>query len=451
MKRNLHITLTSMFFALLSLTATAQVASNPPYTLEQSVIAGGGQNSAGGTFALDGTIGQSAAGNALSGSPFAVTSGFWTFTSAVPEALGFEADIAGRPSGDSLFKSDDLIQLRRFLNGADTPDSASNEFQRADSAPYSSKGDGALCSSDLIQLRRFLNGADAPQTAGGPTAQTGTCAAAQTAMAATTDGKPAETAAGDNAGQTAAPQAPEVARELRVESPPATSAGQTVTINIRVDALGDEAAYSFRLNYNQTVLTSPVFDDGTTRAAIVDCDASVTNRIGCTIEAFPVNQTGSSSTSIKEIGAGDNQLLLSITFTVAQNAQAQTVPLTLSNVSTSNDRAQNLAIAATNGAVTVTGPTAAMVTIGGRVLTPSGRGITGIRLSLTDSNGQIRTVTSAAGGYYRFENVEAGATYILSASGKHFTFSQPAQVLDVNEETDQVNFIANSEKRLRGF
>jgi hypothetical protein len=96
-------------------------------------------------------------------------------------------------------------------------------------------------------------------------------------------------------------------------------------------------------------------------------------------------------------------------------------------------------------------PTAATVPISGYVTSTLGRGISGIQLSLTDSQGNTRTVTSTSGGYYRFEDVQVGETYILSASGKRFTFSQSVQVLNVNEETSEVNFIANSEKRLRSF
>ncbi len=45
------------------------------------------------------------------------------------------------------------------------------------------------------------------------------------------------------------------------------------------------------------------------------------------------------------------------------------------------------------------GTTAATVSISGQVLTASGRGIVNVRLSLTDSSGQIRTATSTALGY----------------------------------------------------
>ncbi len=77
--------------------AAAQVASSGNFTLEQSVIAsGGGLSSTGGTFSLDGAIGQSIAGGALNGSPFSVTSGFWNFSPTTPVVQGFEGDVAAR-------------------------------------------------------------------------------------------------------------------------------------------------------------------------------------------------------------------------------------------------------------------------------------------------------------------------------------------------------------------
>jgi hypothetical protein len=108
-------------------------------------------------------------------------------------------------------------------------------------------------------------------------------------------------------------------------------------------------------------------------------------------------------------------------------------------------------IGAFEAQVTPAGPTAATVSVSGYVTSTLGRGISGIQLSLTDSEGNTRTTSTATGGYYRFEDVEVGKTYILSATGKRFTFSQPVQVLNINEETNEVNFIANSEKRVRSF
>ena len=77
---------------LFVISANAQIGGG--FTITQSAIASGGQNAAGGAFSLDGTIGQSVAGNALSGSPFAVTSGFWNFSPLAPTAAS--VSIGGR-------------------------------------------------------------------------------------------------------------------------------------------------------------------------------------------------------------------------------------------------------------------------------------------------------------------------------------------------------------------
>jgi len=88
-------------------------------------------------------------------------------------------------------------------------------------------------------------------------------------------------------------------------------------------------------------------------------------------------------------------------------------------------------------------PTAASVSIGGRVMTASGRGIRNVYITLTDSNGNTRMAVSSSFGYYRFADVAAGETYIISARGKRYTFIQPTQLLNINEDTDGINFIAN--------
>jgi hypothetical protein len=90
----------------------------------------------------------------------------------------------------------------------------------------------------------------------------------------------------------------------------------------------------------------------------------------------------------------------------------------------------------------IAGPTAAAVSVSGRVTTATGRGITNVRISLTDSNGEVRTATTTSFGYYHFEDVQAGETYIIGARGKHYSFTQPRQVLSVNDEMTNVNFIA---------
>ena len=74
----------SVLLILFSSNAFGQ--SGGTYAITESVVAGGGGNAAGGIFAVDSTIGQAAAGNAINSAPFAVTSGFWNFTPLAPSA-----------------------------------------------------------------------------------------------------------------------------------------------------------------------------------------------------------------------------------------------------------------------------------------------------------------------------------------------------------------------------
>lgn len=91
-------------------------------------------------------------------------------------------------------------------------------------------------------------------------------------------------------------------------------------------------------------------------------------------------------------------------------------------------------------------PTAAEVTIGGRILTADGRGIRNVSVTLTSGSGEIRTAVSGESGSYSFAEVTAGATYIFSVRAKHYQFSQPTQIRSINDDTDDVDFIASTIK-----
>jgi CSLREA domain-containing protein len=86
--------------------------------------------------------------------------------------------------------------------------------------------------------------------------------------------------------------------------------------------------------------------------------------------------------------------------------------------------------------------TAASVSIGGRVSDASGRGLSGARVALTDASGSVRYATTNPFGYYRFAEVAAGETYVLTATHKRCEFS--AQAVSVNEERDDINFVGNA-------
>lgn len=86
-------------------------------------------------------------------------------------------------------------------------------------------------------------------------------------------------------------------------------------------------------------------------------------------------------------------------------------------------------------------PTAANASIRGRVLNSNGRGIARARVLLTNANGVVRYAVTNPFGYYNFDEVLAGETYIMNVQSKLYQFNP--QVITLDENLEDVNFIAN--------
>jgi hypothetical protein len=85
-------------------------------------------------------------------------------------------------------------------------------------------------------------------------------------------------------------------------------------------------------------------------------------------------------------------------------------------------------------------PTSADVSVSGRVLTPDGRGLTNARVVLTDAQGNLRMALSGSFGYYHFDGIAVGETYILNISSKRYQFNPEA--VYVTEDINELNFLA---------
>jgi hypothetical protein len=88
-------------------------------------------------------------------------------------------------------------------------------------------------------------------------------------------------------------------------------------------------------------------------------------------------------------------------------------------------------------------PSAAGVTVSGRVTTADGRGITSVRVSIVSPTGETRTVMTTTFGYFRFTDVEAGQTYILSVASKRFSFAESSRLIQVADNIADCNFVAS--------
>lgn len=406
---------------LLFLPASMLMQSGGNFTVTRSNVGAGGGSSSGGDFGINSTIGQPISGDLLTGAQFSVTSGFWTYTVNPASGQGVEGDVAGRPSGDGSVLSNDVVQVQRFQIGLDQPDQL-NEFQRADSAPFVSKGDGAIDSTDVVQTQRYQIGLNEAQSAAGPIDDTGF---------SFTSGSEKELTAREDLQEMS-----QGGRALRVQGTDG-SRGMPVIVNIRADAIGDESAYGFRVTYDQAILTAPTTAIGTAGGSRF-CNTGIAGQINCSVNNFLIDQPGTSTDQIGEILPGSDQLLLTITFTVAASAAPGLTSVGLTNVNASNDAAANLVIGSQNGSVNVLGPVAAGVSVSGRVSDMFGRGVPLSVVRIDDGRGFVRSTRTNSFGYYRLTDIPAGETYVVSVNDRLGRFSP--RVVFLTEDLSGLDF-----------
>lgn len=86
-------------------------------------------------------------------------------------------------------------------------------------------------------------------------------------------------------------------------------------------------------------------------------------------------------------------------------------------------------------------PTAAEVSLGGRVMLGKDRGVSGAQVRLTNlETGETRLAQTNSFGYYRFLEIPVGNTYLLEVSHKRYEFEQ--QVFNLTEERTDLDFHA---------
>lgn len=87
-------------------------------------------------------------------------------------------------------------------------------------------------------------------------------------------------------------------------------------------------------------------------------------------------------------------------------------------------------------------PTAASVSVGGRVVSAAGHGIVNATISVIDMNGNTRTALTNPFGYYRIDGITVGSTYVVSAVRKGCEFADQPRVVSVDNEIADLDFVA---------
>lgn len=89
------------------------------------------------------------------------------------------------------------------------------------------------------------------------------------------------------------------------------------------------------------------------------------------------------------------------------------------------------------------GPSAASVSVNGRVTREDGTGIRNVRVTLF--GGPLttpKTALTSSLGYFTFEDLDAGQTYVISVLSKRYGFGQPTQVISVVDSVTDISFVS---------
>ncbi len=96
------------------------------------------------------------------------------------------------------------------------------------------------------------------------------------------------------------------------------------------------------------------------------------------------------------------------------------------------------------GASLASAPTAADVTVSGRVTRADGRGVASTRVTLMDSTGQRFYALTNPFGYYRFDGIESGQTVVISIASKRYHFANTTQVISLGDNAFDVDFVSEN-------
>ncbi|MBX3294045.1 MAG: carboxypeptidase regulatory-like domain-containing protein [Acidobacteria bacterium] len=93
----------------------------------------------------------------------------------------------------------------------------------------------------------------------------------------------------------------------------------------------------------------------------------------------------------------------------------------------------------TDGSATVLAPTNAGVEVSGRVMTPDGRGLRNATVTMTDGHGVTRSAVTSSFGYYRFDGVPVGDSFVMSVNSRMYRFVP--RVVVVTDTLTDVDFV----------
>lgn len=194
---------------------------------------------------------------------------------------------------------------------------------------------------------------------------------------------------------------------------------------------------------------------------LTDIDSGSNNSVSPIALQFRVGETGAftnvSAGHVTDVTDGPNASGRLTTRIIALPASALNQPKLQIRLITTNAAAPDGTstpdewIGLNNVVISNLAPTAANVTVAGRAYNPSRKSLANAKILMYDNAGGIRMTLTDADGFYSFDEVTAGETYVFEIRSKKYVFPKPTRILSVTEDYNSLNFFAGSALPKRDF
>jgi hypothetical protein len=232
--------------------------------------------------------------------------------------------------------------------------------------------------------------------------------------------------------------------------------GNTLTIALRLNtnaSVGDVNSYDADINFDNSVLSNPrnvrpgPGDAGMGGTGTRGTPALISWHLNTPTRFRVVAQLNPDPPETFGYGLQDTVLL---DFTVIPNPPTST-SIILTRVSATEYPPNSLKITTpADNIISLVGPTAATGLItSGRVTNATGRGLPDARIFAIDQSGLRKMALTNSLGYYRFDDLSAGETYVFSVMRKGYVFSNAAQLVNLTEDRSDLNFVADNKVVVR--
>jgi len=88
-------------------------------------------------------------------------------------------------------------------------------------------------------------------------------------------------------------------------------------------------------------------------------------------------------------------------------------------------------------------PSAAGVSVSGRVSTAYDAGIRNVQLTLIEEDGTVHNALTGPFGYYRFVDIPSGQSVVMNIRSKRFSFDNPTRLITLKDELVGFDWVAN--------